>query len=54
MDLLHSQFQTLEHPKLSQQQGEELDINIISIEQSINAIVTQVEHAAIKFIASNA
>lgn len=52
--LLHSQFQTLEHPKLSQQKGEELDINIISIEQSINAIVTQVEHAAIKFITSGA
>lgn len=52
--LLHSQFQTLEHPKLSQQQGEELDVTIICIEQSINAIVTQVEHAAIKFIASNA
>lgn len=54
VDLLHSQFQTLEHPKLSQQKGEELDVNIISIEQSINAIVTQVEHAAIKFITSDA
>jgi gluconokinase len=54
VNLLHSQFQTLEHPKLSQQKGEELDVNIISIEQSINAIVTKVEHAAIKFITSGA
>ncbi len=54
VNLLHSQFQTLEHPKLSQQKGEELDVNIISIEQSINAIVTQVEHAAITFITSSA
>ncbi|WP_085300574.1 gluconokinase [Cognaticolwellia mytili] len=53
VNLLHSQFQTLEHPKLSQEKGEELDVNIISIEQSINVIVTQVEHAAIKFITSS-
>ncbi len=52
--LLSSQFQTLEHPKLSQQKDEELDVTIISIEQSINAIVTQVEGAAIKLITSDA
>jgi gluconokinase len=50
--LLRSQFQTLEHPKVSQQKGEELDVSIISIEQSIAAILMQVEGAAIRFISS--
>jgi len=49
--LLRSQFQTLEHPKISQQNDEEFDVSIISIEQSIAAILTQVEDAARTFIA---
>ena len=48
--LLRSQFQSLEHPKISQQVGEELDVIIISIEQNLALVLAQVEQAAIKFM----
>ncbi len=51
--LLRSQFQALEHPKISQQQGEELDVSIISIEHSVNEILKQIEQVATEFISQN-
>lgn len=50
--LLHSQFQSLEHPKVSQQAGEELDIIGIHIDQDRTKIMLEIEQAAIKFIAN--
>ena len=41
--LLHSQFLSLEHPKISQQAGEELDVISIDIEQSIAVIMMKIE-----------
>lgn len=51
--LLHSQFQSLEHPKISQQVGDELDIININIDQSRSSIMMEIEQAAIKFIENN-
>ena len=50
VDLLHSQFQTLEHPKISQQKGEELDVSIVCIDQNVNEVLMQVEDSARTFL----
>jgi gluconokinase len=41
--LLHSQFLSLEHPEISQQAGEELDVISIDIEQSLAVIMMKIE-----------
>lgn len=52
MSLLRSQFQALEHPKLSQRVREELDISLVNIEQSPAAIISQIEQKVMALITS--
>lgn len=51
--LLRSQFESLEHPKVSQQAGEELDIISINIEQSCSKVMIEIEQQVINLMTNN-